>query len=272
MDESSGAPQLDLNRDERQGRIAEYVLQQGSVLVDSLAERFGVSRMTIHRDLDDLEARGILRKIRGGATAERSSLFESDVRFRTRSAIREKEALARLAAKYVEPGQAIIMDESTTLLPLARLLRSLTPLTVITDFLPIVSEFTGVEGIRLIALGGEYVRKYSAFMGIICEQSLASLRANTVFMSSSAVCDCVTFHQDQQVLQVKRAMMAAAAQRILLVDSTKFGKVALHRFLPLSDFDRVLIDSGLPPERLAELQEAHVSFEIAPLLPTAPSV
>ncbi len=256
---------LDLTPSARQERIAEYVLQQGSVTVDSLAEMFGVSRMTIHRDLDDLEAQGVLRKVRGGATAERSDLFESDVRFRMRSAVKEKEALARAAVNYVEPGQAIMLDESTTLIPLARLLRNITPLTVITNFFPIIHELVDAPGIRLIVLGGEYAPKYDSLTGILCEQSIASLRANTVFMSTPVVSEGIAFHQEERVVKVKRAMLASAKQRILLLDNSKFGKVALHKLCPLTDFHRVLVDSGTSEENLRELREARVPVEIAPL-------
>ena len=107
---------------QRQDRIAELVLQQPFVAAKDLAEGFGVSLMTIHRDLDELEARGVLRKVRGGATPQPSSLFESNMRYRLTLASEEKRLLARAALPLIEPGQAVLIDESTTGLTLARLL------------------------------------------------------------------------------------------------------------------------------------------------------
>ncbi len=95
----------------RQKWITEFIHEQGSLEVDELSEQFQVSRMTIHRDLDELEQQGVLRKVRGGATVHPSYLFESDIRFRLSAATTEKEAIARDALTLVEPGQVILLDD-----------------------------------------------------------------------------------------------------------------------------------------------------------------
>src|SRR5438874_1891073 len=142
------------SRIQRQEQIASYVLQQSSISVKALADHFNVSAMTIHRDLDELEAQGILRKVRGGATAQPSNLFESDARYRLTLATREKEAIARRALAHIEPGQAIMLDDSTTVLALVRLLPQVTPLTIITYGLAATRELTQVRGYHLISPGG----------------------------------------------------------------------------------------------------------------------
>ena len=110
--------ETNLSRAERLKRIADDVLANGSMQVDDLAAALNVSRMTIHRDLDDLEKQGVLRKVRNGATAQPSSLFESNVAFRMASAVEAKRRMGRFAATLIEPGQSIILDEATSLLPL----------------------------------------------------------------------------------------------------------------------------------------------------------
>jgi DeoR/GlpR family transcriptional regulator of sugar metabolism len=249
----------------RQGRIADLVFAHGSAAIKDLAELFDVSLITIHRDLDELERQGMLRKLRGYVTAEPSSLFDSNVRYRLTAAMREKEALARFALSQVEPGQSVLLDESTTALMVARFLPDKTPLTVITNFALILNELNEIKGIDLICLGGEYVSSLAAFGGEVCQASLEAVRADVLFMSTSAVSDCVALHQDQRTMAGKRAMMAAAKRRILLVDHTKFGKVALHKLAPLRDFDLVVVDSGIDDASLKELEECSVPFEIVPL-------
>ena len=249
----------------RQGRIADYVLKHRSAAIKDLAELFKVSLITIHRDLDDLEHQGMLRKLRGYVTAEPSSLFDSNVRYRLSVAMREKEALAKYALTQVEPGQSVLLDESTTALTVAKLLPSKAPLTVITNFVLILNELSEIKGINLICLGGEYLPFLAAFGGEICQASLSAGRADVLFMSTSAVSDCVALHQDQRTMAGKRAMMASAKRRILLVDHTKFGKVALHKLAPLRDFDLVVVDSEIDEDRLEELRECSVPFEVAPL-------
>ena len=102
------------------------MLTQPFVAVKDLARLFDVSVMTIHRDLDELEGQGMLRKVRGGATPQPSSIFESNARYRITVARAEKQALANFALTLIEPGHAVVLDDSTTVLTLARLLPAVT--------------------------------------------------------------------------------------------------------------------------------------------------
>jgi len=256
-------PYESYSQSERHSWITEYILEQGSLLVDDLVERFSVSRMTIHRDLDDLEEQGVLRKIRNGATAQPSNYFESEVRFRLNRQTKEKEAICRAALSFIEPGQAIFLDEATTLLPLVHLLPAVAPLTVITNFLPILNELRSHKEIHLIALGGRYLSRFDTFTGLLCEQSVQVLHADSFFTSTSAVSNCIAYHPDQQVVRVKRAMMANTSQHYMLLDHTKFGKAALYQFAELSEFERVIIDSGVNENQLARMQENNIQVEIA---------
>jgi DeoR/GlpR family transcriptional regulator of sugar metabolism len=256
-------PYESYSQSERHSWITEYILEQGSLLVDDLVERFSVSRMTIHRDLDELERQGVLRKVRNGATATPSSLFESDVRFRLAQQTLEKEAIARAALAHVEPGQAILLDEATTLLPLARRLPEKAPLTVITNFLPILNELRHSKDIHLICLGGEYLPRFDTFTGWLCETSLAALHADLYFTSTTATSQGIAYHPEQQIVSAKRAMMARASRHYLLLDHTKFGKTALHQVAQLSEFEAVIVDRDLDGAQLAELRQLGVTVEVA---------
>jgi DeoR/GlpR family transcriptional regulator of sugar metabolism len=251
-----------LGPEQRQERIAELVLKQPFVAAKDLAERFDVSLMTIHRDLDELEAHGVLRKVSGGATPQPSSLFESNVRYRLTVASEEKQTLARAALSQIEPGQAVLIDESTTGLALARLLPGRVPLTVITNSLSVMQELRSVRDIKLIVLGGDYWPRHEAFCGLACEAAVSALRADVLFMSTTAISGGVAYQPDQDMAIAKRAMIAAAARRVLLVDHTKFGRVALHRLAPLTDFDLVLTDDGISEGGLRQLREAQVRYEV----------
>jgi DeoR/GlpR family transcriptional regulator of sugar metabolism len=252
-----------LGPEARRGRIGEIVLASDYVPARDLASRFDVSLMTVHRDLDELERRGLLRKIRGGATPQPSSLFESNVRYRLSTARNEKEALARYALTLIEPGQAIMLDDATTTLALARLLPGIAPLTVITNYLATIQLLHDAPGIRLIALGGEYFPSHDSFLGIVCEDAIASLRADLFFMSTSAVSQGIAYHQEQEIVAVKRAMLRAAAKSVLLIDHSKLGKTALHQLAPLAEFDLIVVDDGVDAAGRRELEEAKIPFAAA---------
>lgn len=249
---------------QRQDAIAEAVLAQGSATAAELVERFGVSLMTIHRDLDELERQGIVRKYRGGVTAQRSGVFESSVAYRGKSMREEKEAIAAAAAELVEPGMAIMLDDSTTALALARRIKDAGPLTIVTNFLDGLNLLAPVQGVRLIALGGDYDPLHNSFMGVSCVEAIESLQVDMCFVSTSAVSAGNACHQEQRVVVVKRAMLRSAVRNVLLVDHTKLGRTALHRVAPLGEFERVITDDGASAAALRELDLHKVVYDVAP--------
>ncbi|WP_435106499.1 DeoR/GlpR family DNA-binding transcription regulator [Arhodomonas sp. AD133] len=251
-----------LSAEERRSRVMETLMRVGSVQVDELAERFDVSRMTIHRDLDTLAKQGLLRKVRGGASAQRSVLFESNYHFRRTQALESKRQLARAALQRVEPGMAVILDASTTCAEVAEVLPEAAPLTVITNAHAILERLRQENGIDLICVGGTYSETFDAFLGVVTENALHSLRADVLFLSTSAVYGLTGYHQDEQVIRANRAMMEAADRRILLVDHTKFGKSALNRFADLTEFDEVLTDRQLDGGVRDELRDAEVPLQL----------
>ncbi|WP_309093869.1 DeoR/GlpR family DNA-binding transcription regulator [Streptomyces sp.] len=248
----------------RQAAMAEQVLADGSATAAELAERFGVSLMTIHRDLDELERQGVVRKFRGGVTAQPSGVFESNVQYRLKTMRAEKAAVAEHALRMVEPGMAVLLDDSTSTLEIARRLRTgeITPLTVVTNFLEAINLLADQRGIHLMALGGDYDPLHSSFLGVSCVEAVEQLRVDVCFASTSAVHGGYAYHQEQHIVSVKRAMLDAAARNVLLIDHTKLGRVALHRVVPLSRFDTVLVDDGASPEALRDLDEHKVRYEV----------
>jgi DeoR/GlpR family transcriptional regulator of sugar metabolism len=246
----------------RQAAMAGQVLADGSATAAELAERFGVSLMTIHRDLDELERQGIVRKFRGGVTAQPSGVFESNVQYRLKTMRPQKAAVAERALKLVEPGMAVLLDDSTSALEIARRLGEITPLTVVTNFLEAINLLSDRRGIHLMALGGDYDPLHSSFLGVSCVEAVQSLRVDVCFASTSAVFGGYAYHQEQHIVSVKRAMLDSAARNILLLDHTKLGRVALHRVVPLSRFDLVLVDDGASAEALRDLDEHKVPYEV----------
>ncbi|NKX53081.1 DeoR/GlpR family DNA-binding transcription regulator [Arthrobacter mobilis] len=263
MKAAGGSTQRLSRQLERQRIISEMVMAEGAVRIDELAERFGTSQMTVHRDLDELEARGLLRKSRGVATALSSSLVESSDVFRAGQQQEEKQEIAKAAVELIEPGQAIFLDDSTTVLELAKMLHSRAPLTVLTNVLTVINELKGVRGITLVALGGTYYNWCSSFMGGMTTSAIRNLRADLFVMSAAAVTDDACFHQNQETVDIKRAMFEASAKRILLVDHTKFGKRALHALAPLSGFDAVVVDSRTRKDDIARLEAQNIRVVVA---------
>lgn len=252
-----------MRREDRRQDIIEILVQQGTATLEALAQRFSVSKMTIHRDLDELETEGLLRKTRGGATIESSGQFESDFRYRARVAADEKRSIARRAAQFIEPGMSVMIDDGSTSQTIVPFLIDKRPLTVITNNMAVVTDLAGAAGIDLIALGGTYSRKFNGFFGAVTEVALASLRADAVLLSSSAIEGRTAFHQDQEVLEVKRRMIASSSRRYLMANHQKFGRSALHLFTDLGVFDGVITSKALAGDKVELLEREGINLHFA---------
>lgn len=252
-----------MKREERQQLIVNLLVEDKTVDVDALAERFSVSKMTIHRDLDDLEQAGVLRKVRGGATIDAGMQFESDFRIRERQGGDAKVAMAQQALAMVEPGMTVMVNDGSMAAVLGEMLLQKRPLTVITNNAAIMERLKGEHGITLIALGGIYSAKFNAYLGVVTEEALARLRADIAFISTPAVSAGRAYHMDDNVVRAKRAMISSSARTCLLVNHQRFGQTALHVMADLADFDSVITDSAPVAAVLDEFDRAGIALTVA---------
>ena len=252
-----------MKREDRHQAILDLLIDQRAVDLDDLAERFGVSKMTIHRDLDELEAAGVLRKVRGGATIEAGTQFESDFRLRARQDLSAKEAMTLEALELVEPGMTVLVNDGSMAAHLGARLVEKRPLTVITNNAAVIDALRSEPGITLIALGGAYSAKYNAFFGMLTEESLARLKADLAFISAPAVQGMAAWHMEETVVRTKRAMMQAATRSCLLINHARFGRTALHHLADLAAFDRIITDAQPQPEETAAIERAGLRLTIA---------
>ncbi len=247
----------------RRQMIAEAVMAEGSMRIEDLTERFGISLMTAHRDVDELVSRGLFRKTRGIVSAAATSLIESSDVYRANRQASEKKMIAAAAMQFIEPGQAIFLDDSTTVLQMASQLPAKVPLTAITNSLTLMNALKDMHDVTLLALGGQYYNWCNAFMGRMTINEINRLRADVTFISMSAIIDDVVFHQSPEIVDIKRAMFDSAAKRILLMDHTKFERRALHSFAHLSEFDVVIVDEKTPTAHLERMRNKNINVVVA---------
>ncbi len=249
-------------KEARFAQIRDHLIAHGSATIDELVALTGASRMTIHRDLDELNQSGALRRTRGGASAQKSLLFEADVQVRMALAHRAKEAIGRKAVELIEPGQVLLLDDSTTSLAFFHALPRELPITVATNFFRTIEAATARPNTHLIALGGDYQPNYQAFFGLVTETALTAIHADVLVASSSALRGLDLYHQSQLVIGARRAMMESSAIRVLLIDSSKIGQSALYRYGSVNDFDHVIVDSGVLDDALEVLRESTAEIHV----------
>jgi DeoR/GlpR family transcriptional regulator of sugar metabolism len=250
-------------RRERQRGIVDFVVAAGSRTVDEIAQAAGVSAMTAYRDVDELEAQGLLRRTHGAVTAAASQAHEAVSAYRIAQNLDEKEALARRAFEFVQTGTSLILDDSSTGIPLARLLSDKAPLTVITNYNPVARILEEDQDIRLILTGGQYERWADAYFGPAACQAVRALHADTVIMSTSAIVGDVCHHPSEAPAEIKRTMLEAATTKILYADHTKFRRTALHAVAPVAAFDIVIVDAATEAPDLALLRRTGAQVVVA---------
>lgn len=254
---------LSVRKEERRQEIINLLVADKTVDLDALADRFLVSKMTIHRDLDDLEREGVLRKVRGGATIDAGTQFESDFRFREHQESDAKALMARAAVDLVEPGMTVMVNDGSMAAVLGEMLIEKRPLTLITNNAAIMERMKGEGGISLIALGGTYSAKFNAYLGVLTEEALSRLRADIAFLSTPAVSGRKAYHMDDSVIRAKRMMIASAARTCLLVNHQRFGRMALHVMADLEDFDVVITDRTPEASVVEDFERAGIPLTIA---------
>ena len=246
---------------ERRTRILELVARQGSVQVSELSDQFHVSEVTIRSDLDVLASQGLLVRERGGAVATSAANLLVAYEQRARLHTEQKRRIGVAAARLVCPGDTIIMDAGTTVMAMARSLRSLPDLTVFTNGLNIATEVGVLSNVHVIVLGGLMNQHLIATAGPHAEWALKDLVAQKLFLGTRDV-DVEAGMTDlfSDVVRVKKAMIRAAKQVILLADATKWGKVSLIEVGPLSVVHTIITDSGLAEDTRAEIERAGIEL------------
>ncbi len=235
----------------RLARIRERFASEPGVSVSELAAEFGVSEMTIRRDLAQLEGQSHIQRTHGGAVLTERMLLEFDYRDRRHANRDAKQAIAREARKLVKPGQRLILDNGTTSLELACLLRDGQNLTVITPSLAVASELLDAPGVEVILLGGVIRRGSPDLTGPVTEHCLELFSADIVFQGTDGIGpDGKLYNADLRLARVEKHMRRIAKRSVVLADHSKVGRTALACSGSLADIDTLIISPGTPADLL----------------------
>lgn len=243
---------------ERLRRIGGLLRSERVISTKELSERFGVSQMTIRRDLARLEHMGVCRLTHGGALAIGSPLVP-DLPYQRRAElfVAEKRAIALCAATLVEDGETIAIDGGTTTRHLAIALRDRKDITIVTNSLPVLNELYEAHDLTVISTGGVMsIASYEVpghadpcLVGAVAERTMRCFRPSKAFMATTSLnlADGLSNALMEQA-SMKLAMIEVSSEVILLADSSKFGQVSASIVGPVSLVNRVITDTGITPE------------------------
>src|SRR5947209_3588334 len=250
---------------ERRGAIRGFLANRGEAGITELAAEFDVSEMTIRRDLEELEAQGFARRVRGGVIATVSRSYEPPLASRATQASAAKERIAEVASGYIEYGETAILDVGTTTLALARCLRGRGGLTIVTPSVQAATELAGDPNSRVILTGGIVRPGELSLIGHLAEGTFAQLNCDVLFLGVGGIeAEKGLTEYNLDDTRVKRAAMAAASRKIALADQSKLGRVCLATIGALSDIDVLITDAPSKHPVLAAVREAGVEVVSVP--------
>lgn len=257
-----------MKKRERLDYISKQIILEGTVSIKELSNRLGVSSMTIRRDLQELAQEGILKLIPGGAVIRRESTPFNEEEYTITKAkshmIKEKIKICQKAASLIREEDTIIIDTGSTTEHLPRFIPQNMRLTIVCYCLNILlGVYQHNKGSQIIFPGGYFHENSLMFESLEGIELIRRVRANKAFVSAAGVDEklgitCANFYE----VQTKRAIIDYSDTKILLVDSSKFGKVTAAYFADLKEMDIVITDSGIPREYLQALERMNIQYYV----------
>ncbi|WP_242617820.1 transcriptional repressor AgaR [Edaphobacter modestus] len=245
--------------EERRQHVLSQIHKNGRVLVAELSDSLSTSRITIRKDLDNLEARGLLQRTHGGALApQATSLMDPTLKEKQRQRLKEKLRIAEAAAKLVHDGQCVLLDSGTTTTAVAQALRRFNSLTVITNAVNIATELASTN-FEVILIGGTMRKNSFSLVGPLAEEMLGEIHADILFLGVDGF-DPAVGVTTPNVLEsrVNRAMVKASRRVVAVCDSTKFDRRSLALIVPPSAIHTVITDRQISEKDYESLRSSGI--------------
>jgi len=244
----------------RQAMIVDEVRRTGAARISDLTSLLRVSDVTVRRDLEVLDRRGLLTRVRGGATnTEMDVAIELDFEDKSRREPDEKRAVAEVAVSLIRPGMAIALSSGSTTFAVASALGDIPHLTVVTNSLKVADllYLRGRPDQTVVLLGG--LRTPSGgLVGPVAVQAIRSLHVDLTFMGVHGMDEHAGLTTPNMLeAETNRAMVDTARRLVVVTDHTKWGVVGLSQIAPLSAVSTIVTGEQIAAEAVSVLRD-HV--------------
>ncbi len=249
-------------KEKRLMQIFDMLCRDGEVQISRLSKDFGVTEMTIRRDIEQLVRAEKAVRTHGGAM-----LAASPIKVKENQTVSNKEskiAIARKALSFIRDGTTVFIDSGTTGQILAQCLPMSAHLTALTNAVAIATELVNRSFVSVILIGGELKADSLSCRGPAAEEALSRFRADIAFVGVSAVGrNGELFTGSVAEAGLKRKVLSAAQQCVVLADSSKFGRQSLCRFADAREAAALITDGGVSPERIEALEHSGAHIIVA---------
>ncbi len=238
---------------QRQSKIVELVQEKGSVQVEELAQELNVSAMTIRRDLVKLQKEDVLKRCHGGAVAKQEVTYAD----KQTSCMDTKRRLAKISASLVGKGDTVFLDAGTTTFEIARLIKDIPEVMIVTNDLEIAQLLKNSEA-ELFICGGHVQKSTGSMFGHYATQMLEDFKFDIGFFGAASI------NEDFEVMTptidkmwLKRHTPKQCRKSYLVADESKFGKQAMSRINDLGDYTGIVTDKEFTEDEQEKLEKLH---------------
>jgi len=249
---------------QRREKILELLKEDGSAKVIDLAKIFKVTEVTIRQDLEKLEKDGLAFREHGGAFLKNVGDQVKSFLLANQDNIDKKELIATKCLEFIESGDTIILDSGSTTTEIAKKIKGLKNLTVITNALNIALMLGAEPGIEVIMTGGEFKPPTLSLTGQKAADFFKGINVQKLFLATAGISlKSGLTYPSLSDLVVKKAMIDAAETTYLVADSTKIGKSAFASLGALSLIDYIITDAGIEDKHKAVFRQNEIELIIA---------
>lgn len=248
---------------ERHNAIVEQLNRDGSVTVNELSEKFGVTKDSIRKDLTQLEKKGLLRKTYGGAMKPRTVATEFYISDQKGKYTEAKRYIAKKAAELIREGDTVFLDISTSNVELAHILaESGRHITLVTNCIDVIRAVPGHSHIKLVSLGGDVIEARDGFVGALTNEQLRCYRFDLAFFGAVGVDleknRVSTYTSDDGI--TKKTALENSRRSYLMLEVRKLSEDCVYWYSPISSFTGVVLDQQ-PDEQVKKwLKEYEVEW------------
>jgi DeoR family fructose operon transcriptional repressor len=243
-------------------KVQELFAREEFVNFEDLCEKFSASKSSIRRDLIELEGKGVLRRVHGGAISLQVRDEGLDFNRLSISYHDEKTRIGRMAASLVQDRETVILGGGSSVVEVARNLTE-KPIQVVTNSVPVAQVFWESKQVEVTLTGGYVYPRLGVQLGPICERMLHSVSADILIMGIMGVTKSGLSDSNSLIVESIRAMIQCARKVVIVADRSKFGRDAMIHVADLADIDQVVTDKDLDQESRQMLKDNGVECLLA---------
>lgn len=230
----------------RRSKILEILNKNNVISISEISKLFDVSDVSVRNDFALFEKKGFLIRTRGGAISKQISNFDLNLNQRLEHNYKQKQKIGKRAAEFIKDGSTVLMDSGSTIIEVAKNLKNKKNIKLITNSLPIADIVADNDQIEVIITGGTLRPEMRSLIGATAEKTILSYSCDVAILGADGIDSDMGFYTKlESEASLVQTMIKASRKRIIVTDSSKFGKKRFVKIADISDIDVIITDDGI---------------------------